>query len=172
MCVEFVLKCTALRSIVVKLVLGIHICSYTYDRLYSGIVLGHESSHTCTFSRNIWAFSSVHTCILIINVCARASTVICERASASILSCASAYMCVRAQASTRIHTRALLSIHDYDGCSAYLSVVLSNKLLWGDLDHGYRTAHVYIQGDIGNSVYHSPEFRENSPCSGLVKKYA
>ena len=126
--------------------------SPSYDHIYHRIVRGSYSMHARIFSRNIRACASMHTRTLGRNVPACASSVIRAHASASIL--AHTYVCLF------FHARSSTSIRDHGGCSACLSVVLSNTLLWSELGHISKTAHVYIRGALGYSLYHIPESLE------------
>ena len=157
--------CTYVLYRLVPYILVIGVFSSTYDHVYHVFVCGRDSVHTRTFSRNIQARDSVHAHHFIRNVracdyeifgardvCARTYTIFRGCASSIILDHTSACLCICARAPT--------SIFDYGGCSRCLSVIMPNTLLWGDLGHGSSTAHVYIQGDIGDSLYHileSPE---------------
>ena len=146
--------------------------------------------HTRAFSINIQAHVYAHAFIIIRNVhacnhmifCAQRTVRACAhtifhargahvrtyaifhvRASTGILACNSACLCVHAQASAGILAHAPVSIRSHGGCSLCLNDVLSNTLLKGEIGHSSRTAHVYIRGDFGDYLYHSPEYPEH--CS-------
>ena len=136
-------------------------CSFCHVwPFYRGIICRCDSTHNRTFNINPRARASAHAYTLSRNVCARASKIIRAPASINILARTYACLCVRAWDPTSIRACALLSIHACGGCSVFLSIIISSTLLVGDLGHGSRTVHVYIQGALGDSLYHileSPE---------------
>ena len=130
-----------------------------YGYIYLGLVCEYDSMYTHTFSRYIWALASMHTCNISRNVHARAYMIFCEcdvrtrtcaifraRASTIILACTSTCLCVCARAPS--------SIRACVGCYPCLFVVMSNTLLWIELGHVSRTAHIYIWGALRDSLYH------------------
>ena len=148
------LLCMYLCPARVCTVLVIHVRYATYKHLYLGLVRECDYVHARTFSRNIWAFSSVHTCILSRNNCARAHTIFhaqinvcsrahmifrarsvcartyvifCARASVRILARTSMCICVCSWVSASMHALAPASICACSGCSLCMSVVLSNR---------------------------------------------
>ena len=111
-------------------VLVIRVRSFMYDRIYRGIVCGHDSVHALTFSRSICARSSIHARIISRNVHARFSAIIHAYVSVIILDHTPACLCVHAWAPASICAHDPTSIRVHSGCSACMSVVMSNNLKW------------------------------------------
>ena len=103
--------------------------------------------HAHTISRNARTVSR--------NVHAHASMFICVQALVIIL--VRTYVCpfVCACSSASIHAPASMGIYARGDCYAYLSVVLSNTLVLGELDHISRTSHDYIQAPLWDSLYNN-----------------